>query len=71
MPTIILECTLTCPSCQTKESLTMVQGRSESFFTCTHCSTTHLTKLGECCIYCSYGTVSCPTIQSIVTRRAH
>ncbi|MFX6907659.1 GDCCVxC domain-containing (seleno)protein, partial [Acinetobacter baumannii] len=33
------------------------------FYKCTNCETVLKPKQGECCVFCSYGTVACPPIQ--------
>ncbi|MFL3662119.1 MAG: GDCCVxC domain-containing (seleno)protein, partial [Polaribacter sp.] len=33
------------------------------FYACTHCKTVLKPKAGDCCVFCSYGTVPCPPIQ--------
>ncbi|MGB1752853.1 MAG: GDCCVxC domain-containing (seleno)protein, partial [Paracoccaceae bacterium] len=33
------------------------------FYECTNCSSVLRPKQGDCCVYCSYGTVPCPPIQ--------
>jgi hypothetical protein len=33
------------------------------FFECTACGTLLKPKAGDCCVFCSYGSVSCPPIQ--------
>ena len=33
------------------------------FYECENCKTVLKPKKGDCCVYCSYGTVACPPIQ--------
>ncbi len=33
------------------------------FYDCTGCGTLLKPKPGDCCVFCSYGTVPCPPIQ--------
>ena len=33
------------------------------FWECPHCKNNLKPKEGECCVYCSYGSVKCPPIQ--------
>jgi hypothetical protein len=33
------------------------------FYECTHCKTLLRPKPGDCCVFCSYGSVVCPPIQ--------
>nr|WP_269465522.1 GDCCVxC domain-containing (seleno)protein [Zhongshania aliphaticivorans] len=34
------------------------------FYECHSCGTLIKPKAGDCCVYCSYGTVKCPPIQA-------
>ncbi|RZS67164.1 hypothetical protein EV199_5550 [Pseudobacter ginsenosidimutans] len=33
------------------------------FYSCTNCEAHLKPKHGDCCVFCSYGTVKCPPIQ--------
>jgi hypothetical protein len=63
MPAVILESTLTCPFCGYQETLTMPQDACQWFHKCAGCKTLLKPKPGDCCVFCSYGTVPCPPIQ--------
>lgn len=54
---------ISCPNCghQTKE--TMPTNACQYFYECKNCETILKPKEGDCCVYCSYGTVVCPPIQ--------
>lgn len=60
---IILQSTLTCPSCNHKKEETMPTDACQFFYECEKCKTVLKPKIGDCCVYCSYGTVPCPSIQ--------
>jgi hypothetical protein len=34
------------------------------FYTCKGCGETLDPLLGDCCVFCSYGTVPCPSVQT-------
>jgi len=34
------------------------------FFECRHCGTRLKLKAGDCCVFCSYGSVPCPPVQA-------
>jgi len=34
------------------------------FYTCTGCGATLRPKPGDCCVFCSYGSLPCPPIQA-------
>ncbi len=33
------------------------------FYECSHCKTLLRPKPGDCCVFCSYGSVMCPPVQ--------
>jgi hypothetical protein len=33
------------------------------YYECQHCHAVLRPKQGDCCVYCSYGTVPCPPVQ--------
>lgn len=61
--TPILESTLTCPDCGTQALETMPTDACLYFYTCTGCGSRLKPKHGDCCVFCSYGSVPCPPIQ--------
>ncbi len=60
---INLQSVLTCPVCQHKKEETMPTDACQFFYECTNCTTVLKPLKGDCCVYCSYGTVKCPPIQ--------
>ncbi|MBT5032525.1 MAG: hypothetical protein HOM55_09565 [Proteobacteria bacterium] len=67
MTEIILESTLTCPECGFKNQETMPTNACQWFYECESCKTLLKPLHGDCCVFCSYGTVKCPPIQQGVT----
>ena len=63
MSTVILESVLTCPSCGHEQQEIMPTDTCQYFYECTHCKTLLKPKAGDCCVFCSYGSVACPPIQ--------
>ena len=61
---MILESTITCPHCSTTKSETMPTDACQFFYECTGCGVRLRPKAGDCCVFCSYGSVSCPPIQA-------
>lgn len=61
--TPILESTLTCPDCGTQAVETMPTDACLYFYNCTGCGSRLKPKHGDCCVFCSYGSVPCPPIQ--------
>ncbi len=63
MSDVQLQSTLTCPECGHSETLTMPTDACQWFYECSHCHVVLQPKAGDCCVYCSYGSVPCPPIQ--------
>ncbi|WP_234972533.1 GDCCVxC domain-containing (seleno)protein [Flavobacterium terrae] len=59
-----LESTITCPKCGHKKTEIMPTNACEFFYECENCKTRLRPLEGDCCVYCSYGTVKCPPIQA-------
>ena len=62
-PTVILDSTITCPVCAVSREETMPTDACLWFYECIGCKTLLKPKAGDCCVFCSYGTVKCPPIQ--------
>ena len=62
--TILYESELTCPVCGHKKVETMPSDACQWFYECEHCHALLKPKQGDCCVFCSYGTVPCPPIQA-------
>ncbi len=58
-----LDVRLTCPSCGHVAVDTMPEDRCVIAYTCDGCGTVLRPKPGDCCVYCSYGDVRCPSVQ--------
>jgi len=63
MADMILESTITCPKCSYKEKEIMPTNSCQFFYDCKSCKTMLKPKQGDCCVFCSYGDVKCPSIQ--------
>ena len=61
---IILPSTITCPECGHKKEETMPTDACQYFYECESCKKVLKPKQGDCCVFCSYGTVKCPSIQA-------
>ncbi|MGB3726881.1 MAG: GDCCVxC domain-containing (seleno)protein [Glaciecola sp.] len=55
--------TITCPKCNYSQLEEMPTTACQFFYECTHCKSILKPLSGDCCVYCSYGTVQCPPIQ--------
>lgn len=60
---VILKSEITCPQCGYRKVETMPENACSFFYECENCHTILKPKHGDCCVYCSYATVSCPPIQ--------
>ena len=58
-----LRSSLHCPSCGKEEELTMPENAFIVFYRCGACDFGLRRKPGECCVFCSYGSVPCPPVQ--------
>jgi hypothetical protein len=60
---MILESVITCPSCGESKAEAMPVDACRLFYECTSCGARLKPKAGDCCVFCSYGSVPCPPIQ--------
>lgn len=60
---VVLQTTLTCPGCGFRKDETMSDDQCVYFYTCTNCKRVLKPIFGDCCVFCSYATVICPTEQ--------
>lgn len=63
MTQVILHSTLTCPHCGHSKTETMPQDACQWYYECEACHALLTPKAGDCCVFCSYGSVPCPPIQ--------
>lgn len=54
---------ITCPNCGLKKDEVMPLDTCQYFYECENCKTIFKPKAGDCCVYCSFGTEKCPSIQ--------
>lgn len=58
-----LESTITCPVCGFAKEETMPVDTCQIRYTCTNCGVLLRPKSGDCCVFCSFGSVVCPPKQ--------
>jgi hypothetical protein len=63
MGEIVLASVLTCPECGHAETQIMPTDACVHFQECGNCGKLLTPKAGDCCVYCSYGSVKCPPMQ--------
>ena len=58
-----LQSTITCPECGFAREETMPLDACVFFYTCTGCGARLRPNPGDCCVFCSFGSVPCPPVQ--------
>jgi hypothetical protein len=58
-----LESTLTCPLCGFQANETMPLEACQFFYVCKGCGEKLKPEPGDCCVFCSYGSMPCPPVQ--------
>ncbi len=61
---MIFESTITCPACGHEKTETMPTDSCQYFYECEGCGTLLKLREGDCCVYCSYGSVPYPSRQA-------
>jgi len=64
MPDLTTTSIITCPECGTDTEAEMPTDRCTVFWECPACDTTLRPAPGDCCVFCSYGSVPCPPVQT-------
>ena len=62
--TPISESVITCPQCGVSKLEAMPAAACQYFYDCTGCGALLRPKSGDCCVFCSYGSVPCPPKQA-------
>jgi hypothetical protein len=63
MNAVVLDSVLTCPHCGFTAQETMPTDACLYFYECRQCKTLLRPESGDCCVFCSFGSVKCPPIQ--------
>ena len=63
-PEPVLESAITCPSCGARKTEVMPTDACRFFYHCESCGEMLRPLAGDCCVFCSYGTVPCPPRQN-------
>ena len=66
--TVVLDSVLTCPHCGFAALETMPSDACLFFYECHNCKTLLRPNRGDCCVFCSFGSVKCPPIQEKCSR---
>jgi len=62
-PSPVLESVITCPKCGHRKQESMPTDTCQFFYECAGCRALLCPKAGDCCVFCSYGSVKCPPVQ--------
>jgi hypothetical protein len=60
---IVEESTIRCPTCDRESRERMPTDACLFFWSCPACGARVKPKAGDCCVFCSYGSVPCPPVQ--------
>jgi hypothetical protein len=55
--------TITCPHCAHQAVESMPTDACQFFYDCKECGERLKPKAGDCCVFCSYGSVQCPPMR--------
>ncbi|MFV8837654.1 GDCCVxC domain-containing (seleno)protein [Salinimicrobium soli] len=58
-----LKSIITCPHCKFSKEESMPTDACQFFYKCSNCGVILKPLEGDCCVFCSYGSVPCPPIQ--------
>jgi len=59
-----LDSLLTCPHCGHAKRESMPTDACLFFYECERCKVVLSAKPGDCCVFCSFGSVPCPPVQA-------
>jgi hypothetical protein len=54
---------ITCPACGYEKEERMPEDTCVHFYECENCHAILVPAKGECCVFCTYGSVKCPPVQ--------
>ena len=63
MNAIPLESIITCPKCCFSKREMMATDACQFYYECSNCGALLRPNAGDCCVFCSYGSLPCPPIQ--------
>ncbi len=65
---MIHESVITCPHCAVAASMSMPTDACLFFHECPNCRAMLRPRSGDCCVFCSFGSVPCPPVQAARAR---
>jgi hypothetical protein len=63
MGAVILKSVISCPACGVQREEIMPTDACMYYYECSGCKQLLRPKAGDCCVFCSYGSIACPPIQ--------
>jgi hypothetical protein len=66
---LIYKSEIMCPNCGHKKTEEMPTNACQFFYQCEKCKQFLKPNKGDCCVFCSFGTVPCPQIQKKIYSR--
>ena len=60
---VVLDSVITCPHCDVARMVRMPVDACQIVYACTGCGVVLRPRPGDCCVFCSYGSVPCPPVQ--------
>lgn len=63
MSAVSLESVITCPECGFAKRESMQTDACRHFYECAQCNALLRPNAGDCCVFCSFGSVKCPPMQ--------
>ena len=61
---VVFDSVLTCPHCGHAKRERMPVDACQFFYECEACQTLLRPRRGDCCVFCSFGSVKCPSVQA-------
>ena len=58
-----LKSVITCPECGFSKEETMPTDACQWYYECTNCGALLKPLQGDCCVFCSFGSMPCPPVQ--------
>jgi hypothetical protein len=66
---MITESVITCPKCGWRSNERMPLDACQVLYVCEGCGERLTRRPGDCCVFCSYGSVPCPPVQEAANCR--
>ena len=60
----VLQSVLTCPKCGFAKAEMMPTDACQFYYECSNCHVLLRPNAGDCCVFCSFGSVKCPSVQA-------